>query len=203
MFIYFDLGNVVAFFDRRKSCQQMAAVAGIDPARVEELVFNTPLNNRYERGDISSREFYDTFCSQTGTKPDYDALLRAKADIFRLNYSLLPVIAQLEDAGLRLGVLSNTSPCHWEFLCSRGYGELPHSFSVRALSYEIGALKPEPKIYRAAAELAGVPPAEIFFCDDTPGHVAAAREAGFDAVQYTSTPTLVGELRSRGLRFNY
>jgi glucose-1-phosphatase len=203
MFIYFDLGNVIAFFDRQKSYQQMAAVAGIDPARVEELVFNTRLNSRYERGEISSREFYDAFCTQTGTQPDFEALLHAAADIFQLNYSLLPVIAQLEDAGVRLGVLSNTSPCHWDFLCSRGYGILPRAFSVRALSYEIGALKPEPKIYRAAAELAGVPPAEIFFCDDTPGHVAAAREAGFDAVQYTTTPKLVAELRGRGLKFNY
>ena len=195
MFIYFDLGNVIAFFDRRKSCQQMAALAGIDPAQVEELVFNGPLNNRYERGDISTPEFYDAFCSATGSKPDLDALMYAKADIFRLNYSLLPVIAQLEDAGVRLGILSNTSPCHWEFLSTRGYGILPHAFAVRALSYEVGALKPEPKMYHAAAELAGVAPNEIFFCDDTLGHVAAAREAGFDAVQYTSTPKLVAELR--------
>jgi len=203
MFIYFDLGNVIAFFDRRKSCQQMAAVAGIDPAQVEELVFNGPLNNRYERGDISTREFYDAFCSATGSKPDLDALMYAKADIFRLNYSLLPVLAQLEDAGLRLGILSNTSPCHWEFLSTRGYGILPHAFAVRALSYEVGALKPEPKMYHAAAELAGVPAGEIFFCDDTLGHVTAAREAGFDAVQFTTTPKLVAELRSRGLKFNY
>lgn len=203
MFIYFDLGNVIAFFDRRKSCQQMAAVAGIDPARVEELVFNSPLNNRYERGDISTQEFYDEFCRATGSRPDLDALLHAKSDIFRLNSSILPVIAQLEDAGLRLGLLSNTSPCHWDFLVSRGYGIFPHAFSVRALSYEVNALKPEPKMYIAAAELAGVPSSEIFFCDDTPGHVAAARESGFDAVVYTSTPKLVAEMRDRGLKFNY
>jgi putative hydrolase of the HAD superfamily len=203
MFIYFDLGNVVAFFDRRQACQQMGAVASIDPERVEQLVFHTPLNDRFERGEISSREFYDEFCRETGTKPDFAALFHAKSDIFRLNYSLLPVIARLEDAGFRLGLLSNTSPCHWEFLCSQGYGILPHAFPVRALSYEIGALKPEPKMYEAAAKLAGASASEIFFCDDTPGHVTAAKEAGFDAVQYTTTPKLVADLRSRGLKFNY
>jgi putative hydrolase of the HAD superfamily len=203
MFIYFDLGNVVAFFDRQKACRQMAAVAGLEPARVEAVVFQSPLNDRYERGEISSREFYEAFCAATGTKPNYEALLVAKSDIFQINYSILPIIAALEDAGIRLGILSNTSPCHWDFLCSRGYGILPHAFAVRALSYEIGALKPEPKIYRAAAELAGVPAREIFFCDDMPGHVAAAREAGFDAVQYTSTPELIAELRRRGLEFNF
>ena len=120
--------------------------------RVEQLVFTRPLNDRYERGEISSREFYDEFCRETGTKPDFAALFHAKSDIFRLNYSLLPVIARLEDAGFRLGLLSNTSPCHWEFLCGQGYGILPASFPVRALSYEIGALKPEPKIYRSGCQ---------------------------------------------------
>lgn len=203
MFIYFDLGNVVAFFDRQLSCRQMAAVAGVAPERVEEVVFRSPLNDRYERGDINSREFYDAFCSAVGTRPDFDTLLHAKSDIFRLNYTLLPLIAALEDAEIRLGILSNTSPCHWDYLCTRGYGVLPHAFAVRALSYEVGALKPEPKMYRAAAELAGAAPAEIFFIDDTPGHVAAARQFGFDAVQYTTTPELVTELRKRGLAFNF
>jgi putative hydrolase of the HAD superfamily len=83
------------------------------------------------------------------------------------------------------------------------YGILPAAFTVFALSFQIGALKPDPKIYRAAAELAGVAPGEILFCDDILGHVTGAREAGFDAVQYTSTPALVAELHDRGLRFNY
>lgn len=203
MFIYFDLGNVVAFFDRQKSCRQMAEVAGTDAARVEDIVFRSPLNDRYERGEISSREFYEAFCSATGTKPDFDALLHAKADIFKLNDSLLPVIAALEDAEIRLGLLSNTSPCHWDFLCTRGYGILPHAFAVRALSYEVGALKPEPKMYHAAAELAGVSASEIFFTDDIASHVTAARQCGFDAVQYTTTPALVAELHKRGLKFNF
>ena len=46
-------------------------------------------------------------------------------------------------------------------------------------------------------------PQEIFFCDDVIGHVTAAREAGFDAVQYTTTAALVADLWRRGVRFNY
>jgi hypothetical protein len=34
-------------------------------------------------------------------------------------------------------------------------------------------------------------------------NVAGARQAGFDAVQYTSTLRLVADLRERGLHFNY
>jgi HAD superfamily hydrolase (TIGR01509 family) len=74
---------------------------------------------------------------------------------------------------------------------------------IHALSYRIGACKPDVAIFRRAAELAGQRPQDIFFTDDLAENVAGAKAAGFDAVQYTSTPQLVAELRQRGIRFNY
>ena len=64
-------------------------------------------------------------------------------------------------------------------------------------------MKPDAAIFHAAAELCGYRPEEIFFVDDLPGHVAGARAAGFDAVQFTSAEALSAELRRRGIRFNY
>jgi HAD superfamily hydrolase (TIGR01549 family) len=203
MFLYFDLGNVVARFDHLKGCRQIAEVAGIPPEQVFAAVFDSDLSRRYGSGEISSSEFHSEFCRTTGASPKANRFFDAASDIFELNHSLLPVITALEDAGYRLGILSNTCECDWQRLMDSDYGILPAAFSVFALSFQIGALKPDPKIYRAAAELAGVAPQEIFFCDDILGHVTGAREAGFDAVQYTSTPALVAELHSRGLRFNY
>jgi HAD superfamily hydrolase (TIGR01549 family) len=101
-----------------------------------------------------------------------------------------------------LGVLSNTCQSHWEH-CRRKFCILRESFSVYALSYEIHEMKPDAAIFQAAAELAGVAPEQIFFTDDMAGHVAGARAAGVDAVQYVSTPQLAAELRSRGVRVNY
>jgi FMN phosphatase YigB (HAD superfamily) len=203
MFLYFDLGNVVARFDHLKGCRQMAEVAGITSEQVFAAVFDSDLNRRYELGDVTTREFHSEFCRATGTNPDFDAFFHAAGDIFELNRSLIPVIAGLEAAGCRLGLLSNSCECHWQQLLNSEYGVFPAAFSVFALSFKIKAMKPDPKIYRAAAELAGVAPTEIFFCDDVMGHVIGAREAGFDAVQYTTTPALVADLRRRGVRFNY
>jgi putative hydrolase of the HAD superfamily len=80
---------------------------------------------------------------------------------------------------------------------------LEHGFQVFALSYELGACKPARKIFDGAAKLAGVAPSEIFFVDDVTENVTAAREAGFDAVLYTTTRQLASDLRARGLEFNY
>ena len=59
-------------------------------------------------------------------------------------------------------------------------------FAVYALSYRIGACKPEAAIFHAAAELAGGRPEEIFFVDDMAETRGRRRAVGFDAVQFTT-----------------
>ena len=201
-FLYFDLGKVLVDFEVDQMFRQLGEVAGIAPDRVRQVVLGGLLQQQYETGQISGPEFYDAFCRQTGTRPDYDALRRAGSEIFELKTSMVPVVAQLCQAGYRLGVLSNTCESHWEF-CTRRYRILTELFAVHALSYEIGVAKPAAAIFHAAAELAGVRPEEIFYTDDSPQHVAGARAVGFDAVQYTSTPQLAADLRCRGVQFNY
>ena len=116
---------------------------------------------------------------------------------------MLPVVTRLRDAGYRTGILSNTCESHWNFITAHFQALFPRAFDVLAFSYELGAAKPDERIYVRAADLAGVPPREIFYCDDIPANVEAASRAGFDAVHYTDTPTLVAVLRRRGVRFNY
>lgn len=202
-FLFFDLGNVLLKFDHRLACRQMGEVAGVSADRVWDVVFAGDLERRYEAGEIGEGEFYEIFCAQTETRPDFDALLLAGSAIFTPNFSILPVVAALGAAGYRLGILSNTCPGHWSYCTDGRYGVVSRGIEVYALSYQLGACKPSPKIYAAAARLAGVAPSEIFFVDDIAGHVEAARDSGFDAVQYTTTPLLVDELRARGLDFNY
>jgi HAD superfamily hydrolase (TIGR01509 family) len=198
-FLYFDLGKVLVDFDLDAMRRQVAALAGIAEHRVSEVLFESELQRRYEAGQISSREFYESFCAQTGTRPDYDQLARAASDYFCLNASMVPVVTELRAAGYRMGILSNTCPIHWEHI-AREFPILTETFAVHALSYRIGAMKPDAAIFHAAARMAGVPPESILFVDDVPAHVAGAQAVGFDAVRYTSTPAFQGELLRRGIR---
>jgi FMN phosphatase YigB (HAD superfamily) len=249
-FLYFDLGNVLLNFDHRLACRQMAEVSGVDPERVWQFVFETDLELRYEAGEITTDQFYETFCRETGTRPDRAALIDAAAAIFELNLSIVPLVTQLAAAGHRMGVLSNTNEIHWEYCTARGQGpgtrgqadsglrrtgELVQSiqagdhgnklessgpnlsasialsrfalltdcFEVFALSFQLKSCKPAPEIYRAAAELAGVSPRDVFYVDDREENVEGARAAGFDAVRYTGTSELARELRRRGVCCNY
>jgi glucose-1-phosphatase len=201
-FLYFDLGKVLVNFDIGQMLRQMGDVIGVTAESLREIIFGGGLQRRYESGEISDREFFDALCEQTGARPDRQALRLAGNDIFELNQPILSLVTQLRAAGCRLGVLSNTCQSHWEH-CKQRYRILTGLFDVVTLSYEHRAMKPDPAIYRAAAELAGCSPQEIFFVDDIADNVEGARAAGFDAVQYLTTAQLAADLRRRGLRFNY
>jgi putative hydrolase of the HAD superfamily len=200
-FIYFDLGKVLLDFSFDRTCRQIGAAAGMEADRVRAAL-SSGIQVDYETGKLKSREFHERFCSETGTRPQYDDFYRAFNEIFTPITSMLPVVAQLYHSGNRLGILSNTCDGHWNY-CLRRYVMLRELFSVYALSYEIGAMKPSAAIFCRAAALAGCRPEEIFYADDIADNVAGARSEGIDAVVYTSTATLVKELRERGIMFNY
>ena len=202
-FIYFDLGKVLLAFDHRRAARQMAEVAGIAEERVWEVVFESDLERRAESGQIDGREFYEQFCSETGTRPDYDALEWAGSAIFDTNTRMLPIVVHLSMAGYRLGILSNTCQSHWEYCTSGHFATIPTLFEQTVLSYEVGVMKPAPKIYQVAADEAGAAPEEIFFMDDRAENVEGALAAGFDAVLFTTAEQLAKDLRTRGVRFNY
>jgi putative hydrolase of the HAD superfamily len=202
-FIYFDLGNVLLNFSHRRAARQMAEVAGVSAEKVWQVVFEGGLEWRFELGEIDARQFYERFCEGTGTRPDYDALDQAGSAIFDYNLTMLPLVAHLERAGHRLGILSNTNESHWKYCASGRYATIPASFEITVLSYQVHAMKPDEKIYRIAAERAGLAPENIFYTDDRMENVEGALRAGFDAVHYTTTPALARELRRRGVESSF
>ena len=80
-----------------------------------------------------------------------------------------------------------------------GYDAL---FDVSCYSWELGARKPEPAFFAEAARRIGAVPAAILFIDDSGRNVAAARDSGFAAEQWTVADghgTLLGILGKHGV----
>jgi putative hydrolase of the HAD superfamily len=197
-FVYFDLGNVLAMFDRDRAFRQMADVCGASAGAVRAAVL-TGLQADLESGRIGWPEFHAEFSRRTGTRSDPATLAAAAADMFWLNVPILPVVAALERARVPIGILSNTCDIHWHHILDRRWGIVPGGFREIVLSYQEGVSKPDFGIFDVAARRAGVPPDQIFFCDDLPEHVAAARRSGWDAEVFTSASALAADLGGRGL----
>lgn len=201
-FIYFDLGKVLLHFDNDLICPQVAAAAAAPESSVREFLRNPVHQLGLETGTVTFDQVYQEFAAHLRTRPDKDRIRQAISNIFDINLQTVPIVASLFAANHRLGILSNTSEPHWEFI-RRRYSLVADYFEVYALSYELKVMKPDPRIFAAAADLAGVEPQAIFFTDDRPENVEAALQAGWQAVCYTSAVDLAQALSERGVRFNY
>ncbi len=200
-FFYFDMGNVLLSFDYNIAAGNMSAVCGATVAACREFGYEGELYLQMESGELLPADFHAKFSTATGTCSDCQTLLNARSDMFTLLAPTARIVTQLKGVRRRTGLLSNTSPDHFEF-CRRRFGVIRELFDLYVLSYEVGAMKPAATIFDVAIERAGVPAERIFFVDDREENVAAAREAGIDAVLFTDANQLLADLTSRGVELN-
>lgn len=67
------------------------------------------------------------------------------------------------------------------------------------VSGRVGALKPEPAVYRILMDRNGLRPEDCIFIDDNPDNVEGARALGIDGIHFTGADALGRALARRGL----
>lgn len=175
-----DLGNVLVTFDHLDACRPLAGPAGMTPEEVHARVFGGGLEARLDRGEVEPEQFATQVLAALGDPPlDVQQVLAAWADIFTRHDANLAALAPLA-ARYRLVLVSNTNRPHMQRIEAMA-PEL-EAFHARVLSFELGAQKPDPRVYAAALDAAGVPPEACLFVDDGAANVAGARAAGLPAV---------------------
>ncbi len=194
--VFFDLGNVLIFFDHQKMCRQVASCSGLALTQVEQIM--AQYGPSYERGEVDSRFVYDEICKAACEELDFDALMLAVSDIFEPNDPVISIAKALKDKGHHLFLLSNTCEAHFTFAHSK-FAFLKQIFDGFVLSYQVGARKPEKKIYEKALEIAGCPNRPCFYTDDILLYVESARSLHIDAEQYTNPNDLTQHLHARGI----
>lgn len=166
-----DLGNVLIKCDIDKFDSAFDEV--IDYSRVPRYnsyfsgVFYKDFYDKFERGKISERQFYDECIKEYCLEVDFDEFKQIFPqflvidDISRGNTNKLIKIK--EEKGIELILLTNTNKIHFEDTLTR-YPEL-NKFKI-VTSYNMGYRKPEKEIYMKAVELSGCDISECLFIDD-------------------------------------
>lgn len=193
----FDMGNVLVHFSHPLMCQQIAAVCGSSAAEIQRLLFDLKWQQAFESGELTEAQFQARLENHFQRPIDLPALVHAASDIFTLNTPMVPILQSLRRQGKRLVLLSNTSISHVEFV-RRQFDVLSY-FDDLVLSYEVGAMKPQPAIFHAALHKILCPPERCFYTDDIPAYIEAARQHGLQAEVFTTAESLQGQLASRGV----
>ena len=197
--IVFDLGNVLIPFDYSKAINKLNEVEnGLGNRFYDFFKSNYNLHREFESGKISEKEFINKMLSIVDHKIDEKTFCKYYADIFSLNedvISLLPIMKK----NYKLFLLSNTDSIHKKYGWKK-YDFLKY-FDKLILSFEVGAVKPEEKIYREVEKASGLPSSEHFFIDDIQEYVEGAKNVGWDAVQFIDYQKLINDLRERKISF--
>ncbi len=96
-FFYFDLGNVLLYFDHDLAFRRMAKIAGVTPKQMRTAVMDTELQIAYETGHISGSEFVDRIAQHLDKPLDVESILEAAADMFIANTHILPVLERVKE----------------------------------------------------------------------------------------------------------
>lgn len=100
------------------------------------------------------------------------------------DYSV-PLIQSLKEAGYKLYYLSNWNKTGFELCKKNGSFPFIKYFDGGIVSYEVGLLKPDKKIYELLIEKYGINPKSTMFYDDNKENVSAARSVGLNATVFT------------------
>ena len=190
-YFFFDLGNVLVHFDAMIACRNVGRLVGRDEKEIFEGLYGSGIEVDYEHGNLTDEEFAQAFRQRLGVDCTTADLLHEMSAMFTPNHEILKVIDRLVAANVTLGILSNTCAAHWSWVQRQGCQVASGWFRDAVLSYEVGVMKPDAKIYRLATDVAGVDPGSVFFTDDRAENVEGAKQAGWQAELFRDADSLL------------
>src|SRR5256885_2082428 len=107
--IVFDFGNVIGYFDHRRTLTKLTAFTDLKPEEMLDRVYGTDLEDDFDTGRVSAAEFLQRFRDLCRLTCDDELLRAAVADIFWPNEPVCVLPPRLKAAGYTLLLGSNTN----------------------------------------------------------------------------------------------
>jgi FMN phosphatase YigB (HAD superfamily) len=183
--VFFDLGKVLVDFDWTRAAKRIAPKCGIPALVLMTKALGSPLLNQYERGLISTDEFFLEFKRLSGYREGFETFAADFGDIFTGIPEMIGLQQRIHEAGIPTYVFSNTNELAVNHI-RRHYSFFNH-FDGYLLSYELKVMKPEPGIYEAAERLSGLSGSSVLYLDDIAANTAAGAARNWQVITHTSS----------------
>lgn len=182
--IVFDLGGVIMTICQEEAIKRFKSIGLKNVENYLNPYTQTDIFGDIEEGKISAEQFRAKLSELIGKEVTYEeckfAWLGYRQDVPLRN---LDILRKLKAQGYKLILLSNTNP----FMMSWGLsGEfdgngnsLESYFDSLYLSYKLGVMKPNKKIFQYIIDNEKIQPGESLFIDDGERNINAARLLGF------------------------
>jgi putative hydrolase of the HAD superfamily len=178
--IVFDLGKVLVDFDYSIAARKVAARSNKSLQDLASFLSASPLLIQYESGQVNRQEFFQQIRDAVGFQGGLAEFGGYFADIFAEIPQMIALHAELRRRGFNTYVFSNTNDLAIEHV-ERNFPFFKN-FDGYIYSCEVGAMKPDAKIYEAMEKMCGRNGADIIYLDDRLENVQAGAARGWRAI---------------------
>ena len=179
--VLFDIGGVLVRFAGLQVLTELTRSDSELDVAARWLM--SPVVRSFESGGCSNEEFAARLIDEWDLPYSVAQFLEIFPTWLDDPYDGAEEMIRETSAGVAVGCLSNTNALQWNGMISRWPLSKLFEDRLRFLSFELGAVKPDPEIYALVVERLPVPPAHVLFLDDNPLNVGAAHKAGLRAEQ--------------------
>lgn len=200
--IIFDLGNVLVDFNHRIAADRISKFTDKSPDEMFNIFFDSELTGLFEEGKISPKEFFLKIKDMLNLELDYDSFLPIWNEIFFLtkeNLAVYNLAKQLKN-NYKIALLSNINILHFDYLKKKF--PVFDAFHNIITSYEVGARKPSPLIYKKTLDILESLPHQVFYTDDRPELAQSAKELGIRGFVFRGIEQLKEDLINSGVCIN-
>ena len=178
--VIFDYGQVISLPQDPETVDTLAKKAGVNKEKFEPLLWS--LRPDFDRGIISSKEYYHNISSCLGITLDediIDEMIEIDLSSWKnINAKTVTLMEDIKKAGYILGILSNMPH---EFLAWARKNIPVFSLpQVSLFSCEVNLIKPEEAIYQKLLDLLGIDGqqplsfGQLVFFDDNADNIESA-----------------------------
>lgn len=174
--VMFDFGQVLMpftiqkFYDFARAHQPLGA---IEPERF----FGFTCVARFDLDELIDEEFCHEMKRHLQLKVSDDEFWLQYCDVMKPDSKMVVLKRILKENGFKLAMVSNINRRHFGYAQSK-YPEVFSDFDYLALSFDLGVIKPNLKMYNVPARHLGVKPEECFLIDDMKTNIDAFKRWG-------------------------
>ena len=191
-----DFGGVICTFDYRIFCERLARRTGRTADQIFAAAFGNHLQADFETGKLSGQEYHRTVMARLQAEVPYTEFYSMYGDIFVEIPATGDLLRRLHTR-YPLYLLSDTNEIHFGYV--RETVKVLSVFDQYIVSYEVGTMKPDPRIYQEALRRSGLPAEACLFVDDRPANVEGAARVGMHALGFESPEQFAADLTRLGI----
>ncbi len=180
--VTFDLDGVYFTGDSFKKFKNIFLEYTSDQDLIDYVLAKSEEMLNFKMGIMSEADYWAYVNNSFGINYSLDQFKKLLADSYSVNQNVVNTVQGIRKLGIKTCICTNNFSTRINALDQK-ISFLP-DFDIQILSYQIGAIKPDPEIFQALINQSGCLPTEIIFADDKEANVLSAQALGINAFVY-------------------